>query len=234
MTAGLEREIEDLTRGLSELGIAPSRTALGRFRAYLELIEHTRGRLHLISRRDHGRVARRHFLPSMLALDHAAGRRRGADLGPGAGFPSVPIKIVRPELDLTLIESVGKKARFLEDLRAVLDLEGCEVVNGRAEAYPGPAFDLLFLKAAGPIRDWVPCVGRLLAPAGRAVFFKTPGRVGPEIAAARTRLERAGLGWTVQERRTPLEGRSLALVVLERSGPAGVVSGNEGPLDGFR
>jgi 16S rRNA (guanine527-N7)-methyltransferase len=179
-------------------------------------------------------VARRHFLPSLLALDHATGRRRGADLGPGAGFPSVPVKILRPELDLTLIESVGKKARFLKDLRAALDLERCEIVNGRAEAYPGPAFDLLFLKAAGPIRDWVPCVSRLLAPAGRAVFFKTPGRVGPEIAAARPRLERAGFGWKVQERRTPLEGRPLALVVLERSGPAAGFPGDEGPLDGLR
>ena len=216
MTADFPREIGDLTQGLSELGITLPPAAVDRFRTYLELLERFHGQLHLISHRDHGQVSRRHFLPSLLAADYASGRRRAADLGPGAGFPSLPIKIVQPELNLTLIESVGKKAHFLETLCAALNLSGCEIVNGRAEAYPGPAFDLIFLKAAGPIRDWVLTIDRLLMVPGTAVFFKTLRRAGSEIAAVRTQLERAGFRWSIRELLTPLEQRPLALVVLEK------------------
>jgi len=216
VTAEFERELDDLARGLSELGITLPPPAVDRFRVYLEQLERVRGQLHLISRRDQGRVSLRHFPPSLLAADYASGRRRGADLGSGAGFPSLPIKIVRPELDLTLIESIGKKARFLGTLCAALELSGCEVVNGRAETYPGPAFDLLFLKAAGPIRDWVLTIDRLLNAGGKAIFFKTVQRAGTEIAAAQTRLERAGFRWSVRDLLTPLERRPLALVVLEK------------------
>jgi 16S rRNA (guanine527-N7)-methyltransferase len=84
-------------------------------------------------------IERRHFLDSLSCLagcaDLLAERpdARLVDVGSGAGFPGLPLKIVRPALRLTLVESVGRKARFLEHLLTLLNLPDVEVVTARAE-----------------------------------------------------------------------------------------------------
>lgn len=216
MNYGFDRELGDLQRGLVELNLSPSPRVMELFRLYLEMLERFRGHLHLLSRLDHERLARRHFLPSLLALEYTAEHCRAADLGAGAGFPSLPVKIMVPGLDLTLIESVGKKARFLNMLVDALNLPTVEIFPGRAENYPGVPFDLLLLKAVGSIRDWLAVINQLLRPSGRAVFFKNPRRAILEVAAARPQLERMGFSCQLQLRQTPLEHLPLTLVELTK------------------
>ncbi len=219
MSYDFSRELDDLQRGLAELELSPPPRAMERFRLYLEMLDRFRGRLHLVSRLDHERLARRHFLPALLALEYAAEHYRAADLGAGAGFPSLPVKIMVPGLNLTLMESVGKKARFLEMLVEALNLPAVEIFPGRAENYPGASFDLLFLKAAGSIRDWLAVINQHLRPSGRAVFFKNPRRAVLEVAAARPRLEQMGYSCRLQPRLTPIERLPLTLVELTKLAP---------------
>lgn len=147
----LQREIEELKAGMTKLGIEFDETVIERFTAYLDILYFHQGKLHLISQRDHERISRRHFLPSLLALPYTKRRARICDIGSGAGFPSVPLKILRPEVDLVILESVAKKAGFLAHLVERLRLERVEVVNMRAEHYTGRSFDLVLLKAVGKI-----------------------------------------------------------------------------------
>src|SRR3990170_3872320 len=129
--------MKTLLRGGKRLrfGLLPGQ--LDAFRAYLEELEAARPRLRLTALTDPEAVQRRHFLEPLALL--AALERLGPlgadviDIGSGAGFPGVPIKIVRPELRLTLLEANGKRAAFLERLVQRLGLKNVTVVNRRAE-----------------------------------------------------------------------------------------------------
>lgn len=94
-------------------------------------------RTNLTSTRDRETVYRRHFVESLallrVLLDRDLVRSPAIDVGSGAGFPGLPIKIARPDVDLTLVEATGKKARFLESIVAELGLAGVTVVHARAE-----------------------------------------------------------------------------------------------------
>lgn len=99
-----------------------------------ELIEWNQ-KFNLTAIRDPGSIRTKHFLDSyscVLAWK-ACPPFRLVDVGTGAGFPGIPLKIIYPNMRLTLVESVGKKAMFCQHIVRVLDLEGVEVIQVRAE-----------------------------------------------------------------------------------------------------
>jgi 16S rRNA (guanine527-N7)-methyltransferase len=208
------RELQELDQGLNEMGLASTPSIREKFQKYLDLLHRFHRRIHLISHRDYERISRKHFLPALLGLSQIPDRARVCDLGAGAGFPSLPIKIFKPGIDLTLFESVRKKAGFLEILAAELGLSGVRVVCGRAEAEPGAVYDRILIKASGKIRDLLPTVHNLLAAGGRAVFYKSVNS-GPEIAEAGPRLTRLGLRLEFRDERMPLEGTFLRIIWIE-------------------
>src|SRR5215217_492304 len=89
----------------------------------------------VIGTRDVGRILIDHVLDSLSCFLHEPlfRARRLADVGSGGGLPGIPIKIVRPELTTTLVESTGKKARFLQYVVETLSLDRTEVANARVE-----------------------------------------------------------------------------------------------------
>ena len=89
-----------------------------------------------------------------------------ADLGSGAGFPGIPIKLAFPELHVTLIESQNKKATFLKEVIRTLKLDAIEVFNGRAEHW-GRYADVVTLRAVERFESVLPVAARLVAPHGR-------------------------------------------------------------------
>ena len=107
------------------------------FETYYEELSSARKRISLTSLRDRESIERRHFLESLALLraveDAGALGSPVIDIGSGAGFPGVPIKIARPDLEMTLLEATEKKAVFLGGLIVRLGLSGVRVVHGRAE-----------------------------------------------------------------------------------------------------
>lgn len=102
---------------------------------------------------------------------------RWIDVGTGAGFPGLVLKIARPELEMTLLEATGKKAAFLHHFIGLLRLEGVSVIHDRLEHLRGPAweerFDLLLTRAVSPgviLRSGVGLVRR----GGKILFFQGP------------------------------------------------------------
>jgi 16S rRNA (guanine527-N7)-methyltransferase len=127
--------IELIEEALDSEGMLYPPDMIGHFAEYRKLLLDWNQRVNLISRRDEVRIVTRHFLDSLgLATVEAFPRNsRMMDLGSGAGFPGIPLKLVRPDLRISLVESKRKKALFLRHAIEKLELEGIEIVMGRVE-----------------------------------------------------------------------------------------------------
>lgn len=110
-------------------------TQLEQFRRYLQLLQEWNERLNLTAIRSAPEIELRHFLDSLTVATVTGDLdgRRLADVGAGAGFPGLPLKILYPKLRLTLVESVQKKSRFLEEVVAALELPDVTIIAERAE-----------------------------------------------------------------------------------------------------
>jgi len=154
------QDIDLFRRVCSSFGIDLSPKMIDKFKIYTSLLLEWNQRMHLVSKRDAEpyRVLR-HFVDSLTifkAIDIPMGAKL-LDLGSGAGFPGVPIKIVRADIHLTLVESIHKKTLFLRKLSDSLGLERADILGWRAEEmgkqpdFRGK-FDLVTAKALGSLR----------------------------------------------------------------------------------
>ena len=127
---------ELLSRYAPRLGIHLSAGQLAQFAEYTRLLIDANRRVNLTAVTDPAEIQVRHYLDSLtavLALPEWPDGRRVVDIGAGAGFPGVPLKIAFPGIRLTLADSVGKKTAFLRDLTARLELSDVAVLTIRAE-----------------------------------------------------------------------------------------------------
>jgi len=127
--------MKTLISGARKLGIELAPGQLDKFEVYYhELIEWNK-RMNLTRITDYAEVQLKHFLDSLTVLTavQLTDGLRLIDVGTGAGMPGIPVKIVSPGIDLTLLEATGKKTKFLEHIVSVLGLEGVEIVSSRAE-----------------------------------------------------------------------------------------------------
>lgn len=113
----------------------------------------------------------RHFLDSLAILPHVEART--CDVGSGAGLPGIPLAIANPALPVTLLDSGGKKARFLRHVQRALPLANVEVVEARAEAFQPPQrFDTVVSRAFGSLREFLEQTAALGAERGRWLAMK--------------------------------------------------------------
>jgi 16S rRNA (guanine527-N7)-methyltransferase len=174
------QEIDLFSRICSSFGIDLSEEMVDKFKDYTTLLLEWNQRMHLVSRRDAEpyRILR-HFVDS-LCIFKAVAIPKGAnllDLGSGAGFPGVPIKIVRDDIRLTLVESIRKKTLFLRKLSDSLGFEKVVIVNRRAEELAeGPGFrgkfNLVTAKALGGLKETVESSVPLLVAGGVLTAYK--------------------------------------------------------------
>ncbi len=133
-----------LKNGLGSLGLTLDEAQLAKFQLYYEILVDWNSRINLTSIIEYEAVQIRHFLDSLtLASRSLRGDLPGhpfhlsdarvIDIGAGAGFPGLPLKILYPKLKLTLVESVGKKTNFLAELMRALGFPDVAIVTGRAE-----------------------------------------------------------------------------------------------------
>jgi 16S rRNA (guanine527-N7)-methyltransferase len=132
----------------------------------------------LVGSTDPAWVVENLFLDSLLFLKTLPTDSRDLlDLGAGAGFPGVPLKIVEPALRLTLVEAKSRRASFLSTLVRELELVGVRVINDRAEHIVDQTelrFDAVVMRCAGSLDAVLPLAGRLLKPGGVAIASGPP------------------------------------------------------------
>ena len=172
-----------LLDGTRALALELSDAQLARLVAHLDLLDEWNARMNLTAIRDRPSQLTKHLLDSLTVQPYLRGERV-ADVGSGAGFPGIPLAIVEPHRQFTLIESTGKKCRFLEHVRDTLELKNVTVVQSRAESYkPDRRFDTVLARAVGPVADLVKVAGPLVVGGGRLLAMK--GRYPEQELAAR-------------------------------------------------
>jgi 16S rRNA (guanine527-N7)-methyltransferase len=140
---------------------------------YTQLLREWNKRLNLVSRRDTDRILTYHVIDSLAVQRLAPQGARVCDIGTGAGFPGIPVVLVRTDVKMWLIESSQKKARFLQTAVAELGLANVEVLNERAESLPSLDCDVILSRLAGPLRDVVEYAKSHRKPKGTIVLYKT-------------------------------------------------------------
>jgi 16S rRNA (guanine527-N7)-methyltransferase len=161
-----------LRAGMAELALAPTPTALETLLDYIELLARWNGSYNLTAVREPHAMVTNHLLDS-LAVAHLVRGRRVADIGSGAGLPGIPLAIVAPQLDVTLIDSNGKKTRFLREAARALQLGNVRIEAQRVEAVRGE-FDTVTARAFAALADMVRLAGHLLAADGILLALKGP------------------------------------------------------------
>ena len=171
----------ELDAGLRELGLDPALATP--LLAYLTLLARWNQTYNLTAIRDPHQMLAKHLLDSLAMHAHLDGIERLADLGTGPGLPGIPLAIARPNLQVTLVESNGKKARFLREAVRQLKLGNANVAETRIEAFHPPArFDAITARALASLPLIIELGGHLLAPQGRLLAMKGV-RPDDEIAA---------------------------------------------------
>ena len=166
-------------------------TRLQSISTYIDLLLRWNARINLTAIRGDEEIVTRHFGESLFAARHLfpsvarapspanvsqtkpgapAHATRVIDIGSGAGFPGLPIKIWAPDIDLTLIESNQKKATFLREIARQLTLTDINVFAGRAEDYQPPA-EAVTLRAVERFENALPIAASLVAPQGRLALL---------------------------------------------------------------
>ncbi len=178
-----------LREGCARLQIPLDDTALAAFELYYRELVAWNERLNLTSITGYAEVQTKHFLDCLVSLPLIAEELGSAlpvatplrllDVGTGAGFPGIPLKIVTPALDLTLMDGTQKKIAFLEQLVSKLGLAPARVVHGRAEELGrNPAYreqyDLVTARAVAPLTTLAEYLLPLVQTGGLAVIFKGP------------------------------------------------------------
>jgi 16S rRNA (guanine527-N7)-methyltransferase len=146
-----------------------SQEQLGRTVAYLDLLLKWNAKINLTAIRSPEEIVTRHFGESFFAARHLLPKDNqpssAIDIGSGAGFPGLPMKIWAPSLGLALIESNGRKATFLREVCRALHLSGVEVVSKRAEDVEIRA-DLVTLRAVERFEAVLPIAEKLVSSSG--------------------------------------------------------------------
>ncbi len=171
-----------LQDGLAQLGVEADAVLTGRLLQYLALLQKWNRAYNLTSITEPDDMVVRHLLDSVTARPFLAGAAI-LDAGSGAGLPGIPLALLEPGRQFTLLDSVGKKVRFLQQAVTELGLVNVAPVQARLEQWqPGRLFDTVVCRAFASLADFAAACGACVAPAGRLVAMKGH-RPAAEIAA---------------------------------------------------
>jgi len=167
---------EILVRGAKELGIVLTAEQVGLFLEYLESIKVWNKKINLTGIKEEQEIVINHFLDSISVVPFISRDSKLLDIGSGAGFPGIPLKIVMPELEVTLLDSVQKKVFFMRDVIRRLRLNGVESICGRAEdidnGVPRGRFDLVVSRAVAKIQGLLELCVPYINENGRIVLMR--------------------------------------------------------------
>ncbi|EBE4652785.1 16S rRNA (guanine(527)-N(7))-methyltransferase RsmG [Salmonella enterica subsp. enterica serovar Agona] len=174
--------LNKLSRLLADAGISLTDHQKTLLAAYVDMLHKWNKAYNLTSVRDPNEMLVRHILDSIVVAPYLQGQRF-IDVGTRPGLPGIPLAIVLPDAHFTLLDSLGKRVRFLRQVQHELKLENITPVQSRVEAYPSePPFDGVISRAFASLNDMVSWCHHLPGEKGR--FYALKGQLpGDEIAS---------------------------------------------------
>ena len=191
--------LEDLLRqGSQEVGVSLEDLQIELFGLYLQELLEWNKTFNLSGIRDPEDIVIKHFVDSLTPLPYLEPFGRLLDIGPGAGFPSIPLKIAAPGLQVQLVEANRKKVSFLKHIIRTLKLESVMVIQSRIEdiELPDEPFDIIISRAFTRLEPLVKIVSSLMEPGNTLVCM-----FGPTTAKDHTGLADCALAESLELKR---------------------------------
>lgn len=185
-----EKLREKLQKGIAALGLTLPADSEEKLLAYLALLVKWNGAYNLTAVRDPEQMVVKHLLDSLSILPHVQGKTL-IDVGTGGGLPGFVLAVTKPELQVTLLDSNGKKIRFLRQAIAELSVSNAVAVQSRVEDFV-EGFDVVTSRAFATLADMVEGSEQLLKPGGEFLAMKGV-RPDEEIAALPAHIAVAGI-----------------------------------------
>ena len=173
-----ERSLKEFLHHAPAFGIEPTSRQMEDIRTYVTELLRWNEKINLTSAKDPGEVLIRHVLDSLVPLAQLLGVHRLLDVGPGGGFPGIPIKIFRPSLSVVLLEARRKRAAFNQHIVDRLGLGGVEVIWARLgdedcyERFGKTPFDAIITRAAFASPRILELAAPVLRPGGTILLMK--------------------------------------------------------------
>lgn len=189
-----EREL--LTAGLRELGVAECPSAADNLQRYSEILREKNKVMNLTAITDPTEIVTRHFLDCAALAPYMPQDGRVLDVGTGAGFPGIPLKIAFPEVEVVLLDSLNKRVKFLNEVIGQLGLSKITAVHGRAEDFARQKdyreqFDLVVSRAVANLSSLSEYCLPYVKVGGRFVSYKS-GKLNEELTAAQKAIHVLG------------------------------------------
>lgn len=217
---------EQFQTELLKNGVQLSATQLNQFELYFKLLVEGNEQLNLTSITDHEEVYLKHFYDSILpALNFKALQTESltlCDVGAGAGFPSLPMKIAFPQLKITIIDSLNKRINFLQGLVEQLELTDVTLIHDRAETFGGltseyrESFDIVTARAVARLSVLTEFCLPLTKIGGHFIALKA-SQSGDELSEGQAAIETLGGSVeSVVESNLPVSGEPRTMIVIKK------------------
>lgn len=158
--------------GAAELGLELSADQAVRLLQLLDALDEWNARMNLTAIRERGAQITKHLLDSLAVQPYLQGTRV-LDVGTGAGFPGLPLALVNPERQFTLLDATAKKLKFVAHAAELIGLTNVTTVHVRVESYqPEPRFDCVLSRAVGALDTFVKWAGQHVVGGGRLLAMK--------------------------------------------------------------
>lgn len=185
-------------KDLTTIGVSLTNHQISQFLKYYELLIEWNGFMNLTAITDYNEVMKKHFVDSMSLIKayDVSQKVSVIDVGTGAGFPGLALKIAYPNLQVTLLDSLNKRINFLNEVISQLDLTGVETVHGRAEDFAKPdklrgKFDLCVSRAVANMSTLSEYCLPFVKVGGKFISYKSE-KINEEMSVAKNAITLLG------------------------------------------
>jgi 16S rRNA (guanine527-N7)-methyltransferase len=210
-----------LLEALDDLGLEVAPEAIVQLERLVDELLRWNRRRNLTAIIERDEILEKHLVDSLTLLPFIGRTSRLLDIGSGAGFPALPLKIARPDLEIVSVDAVGKKIDFQRHIARAFGLGGFTVLHGRIESlvdhpdyYKG--FDIVTARALSSLQELLVMARPFLAPGGRLLAMKGPDG-DKELVGLGEPLQDTSWLVTVHRFKLPLSGAVRSLIEIEYS-----------------